>query len=115
MKVAIDGRALTVERTGGGDYTYHLIDEFSNSENEYLVCAHKPLKFGFNYGNISVRVDRFPMGVVWQQIGLPGILSDEKVDVFHSPLFTLPLRLPGRRTERIAWPFSFLRLSRYNR
>lgn len=94
MKIAIDGRALTVIRTGGGYYTYHLLRKLKDSDNQFLICAHKPLMFGVSSGNIDVRIDRFPLGVLWQHIGLPHTLKKEAVDLLHSPLFTLPLYLP---------------------
>ena len=94
MKVAIDGRALTVRRTGGGYYTYHLLERLKDSDNQYLICAHKPLEFEVSSDNIDVRISHFPLGILWQQIGLPHTLRKGRVDLLHSPLFTLPLYLP---------------------
>ena len=93
MKIGIDGRGLTVMRTGGGHYTYHLLKELQDSNNQYLVCAHKPLICDVSSSNIDVKINRFPLGILWQQIGLPRTLMKEKVDLFHSPLFTVPLHL----------------------
>ncbi len=94
MKIAIDGRALTTVKTGGGYYTYHLLEKLKESDNQYLICAHKPLMFELSCDNVEVRINRFPLGTLWQQVGLPHTLVKERVDLLHSPLFTLPLYLP---------------------
>lgn len=96
MKIAIDGRALTTTRTGGGYYTYHLLEKLveRDRDNKYLVCAHKQIGYPIGADNLRVRVDPFPLGMLWQQFGLPRALREEKVDLLHSPLFTLPLRMP---------------------
>jgi glycosyltransferase involved in cell wall biosynthesis len=96
MKIAIDGRALTVLKTGGGGYTYHLLKKLRerDEDNHYILCAHKPIRFASDAANLDVRINRFPLGILWQQIGLPHILMKERVDLFHSPLFTIPFCLP---------------------
>ena len=96
MRIAIDGRALTVSRTGGGCYTYHLLRKLleRDEDNRYVLCAHKPVMFAPGAANLDVKINRFPLGVLWQQAGLPYILMKERVDLFHSPLFTIPFCLP---------------------
>ena len=96
MKIAIDGRALTVSRTGGGCYTYHLLRKLleRDKNNRYVLCAHKPVMFSPAAANLDVKINRFPLGVLWQQVGLPHILAKERVELFHSPLFTIPFCLP---------------------
>ena len=96
MKSAIDGRALTTLRTGGGCYTYHLLKELikKTGGDKYLVCAHKKIITDLAAENLDFRIDRFPLGILWQHAGLPRTLVREKADLLHSPLFTLPHNLP---------------------
>ena len=42
MKIAIDGRALTVLRTGGGCYTYHLLKKLRERDEDNLRARFKP-------------------------------------------------------------------------
>ncbi len=96
MKIAIDGRALTTLRTGGGCYTYYLLKGLleKDGNNRYLVCAHKKITADITAENLDFRIDRFPLGILWQHAGLPRTLVREKVDLLHSPIFTLPHNLP---------------------
>ncbi len=96
MKIAIDGRALTTPRTGGGCYTYHLLKELikKNGRDQYVVCAHKKIVTDLAAENLDFRIDRFPLGILWQHAGLPRTLAREKADLLHSPIFTLPHSLP---------------------
>ena len=94
MRIAVDVRALTVPPTGTGIYTYNLLKEIAklDRENEYWLCAHQPL-FSEDLTqntNFHLQINRAPLGILWQQLRLPRILTKFKIDLFHSPLFTLP-------------------------
>jgi len=96
MRIALDCRALCSAITGGGQYTYHLINELArlDGNNEYFLCSPRDIALPHNADkaqNIEVRINRYPLGIMWQQIGLPAILRDLKIDLFHSPLGTLPI------------------------
>ncbi len=98
MRVVLDGRALAGVRAGGARYVRHLVRGLAQlgEENEYWLCAHRemkerPVQEG---GNFHYRVDRYPLGSIWQNVALPRILKEVRADIFHSTLFTVPLRMP---------------------
>jgi glycosyltransferase involved in cell wall biosynthesis len=96
MKIAIDCRGLCGPRTGGGQYTYHLVRELLkiDPKNTYFLCAHKEIVIPpeiQNNQNVQIKINRYPLGLIWQQFGVPLILSSLKADLFFSPFGTLPL------------------------
>ncbi len=114
MKIAVDCRALTGIKTGGGYYTQNLLKSLSeiDRENEYLLCAHKPIRFPSVGSGMRIAQGSCFSGFVWQNLFLPGIIRREKAGLFHSPLFTLPLKLdcPGIITVFDLTPVLFPRL-----
>lgn len=96
MKIAVDCRALTVQKTGGGYYTSNLLKSLlkTDSVNEYILCAHKPFLFSGSGSKFKIKHGPGAPGLLWQNFLLPAELARERAGLFHSPLFTLPFRLP---------------------
>ncbi len=92
MKIAVDCRALTAIRTGGGYYTENLLNALLeiDRDNEYLLCAHRPFHFEAEGGNAEKIEGNCFSGLLWQNTVLPRVLAREGVGLLHSPLFTLP-------------------------
>jgi glycosyltransferase involved in cell wall biosynthesis len=95
--VAVDLRALVPAPTGIGVYTRSLLLALAaRGSLKYLGMAHRlPREAGeLEAAGIGVERQEAPLGVLWQQMRLPARLRRGDVDLFWSPLITLPLRCP---------------------
>jgi glycosyltransferase involved in cell wall biosynthesis len=92
-RVAVDLRAAVAAPTGIGVYTLALLRELARvGELDLLALAHRePLAAPeLRRDGIAVEWQPAPLGVVWQQTLLPRRLAKGDVDLFWSPLLTLP-------------------------
>jgi len=102
--VAVDLRALVPEATGIGVYTRSLLERLAARGGfRYLGLAHRPVRgaAGLEAAGVGLapEVSRLarslgsllPVGVLWQQMELPGLLRRHEVDLLWSPLQTLPV------------------------
>jgi len=100
--VAVDLRALVPALTGIGVYTRSLLlalAERNGSDRnglDYVGMAHRPPREAGELEAAGVRIEHqaAPLGVLWQQLRLPRRLARGDVDLFWSPLTTLPMRCP---------------------
>ena len=97
--VAVDLRALVPEPTGIGVYTRSLLLALAaggRRDFRYVGMAHRqPRGAGeLEARGIGIEWQKAPLGVVWQQVRLPRRLARGDVDLFWSPLITLPVRCP---------------------
>jgi glycosyltransferase involved in cell wall biosynthesis len=101
--VAVDLRALVPEATGIGVYTRSLLAELARRGTmRYLGLAHRPPRgaAALEQAGVTLEHQGAPLGVIWQQTRLPRRLAQGDVDLFWSPLLTLPLagRVPAVAT-----------------
>jgi glycosyltransferase involved in cell wall biosynthesis len=93
--LAVDLRALVPEATGIGVYTRNLLLALARQEGAFrlLGLAHKRPRGAeaLEAAGIAIEVQPAPLGVLWQQAVLPRRLARGDVDLFWSPLMTLPL------------------------
>jgi alpha-1,3-rhamnosyl/mannosyltransferase len=95
-RVAVDLRALVRAPTGIGVYTLELLRELARAgELDLLGLAQREPAAGDEIRalGIPVEVRDTALGVAWQQLVLPGRLAAGDVDLFWSPLLTLPWRV----------------------
>jgi glycosyltransferase involved in cell wall biosynthesis len=95
--VAADVRALVGEATGIGVYTRSLLLALAQRGNLRLrALAHQPPRDEAELTAAGIAVERqaAPLGLLWQQLLLPRRLRRGDVDLFWSPLITLPLHCP---------------------
>lgn len=95
--VAVDLRALVPAPTGIGVYTRSmLLGLAERGAFSYLGMAHRPPRDGAELAaaGIGFEQQEAPLGVLWQQLALPRRLARGDVDLFWSPLITLPVRCP---------------------
>lgn len=105
MRVGVDATAVPRQRTGAGNYIVNLVRTLGqvDSTNEYVVfgkSAHEPDLLP-NGGTSNVRFIRqdFPgrgARLAWEQVGLPRQVRALRLDVLHSPHYTMPLRHAAR-------------------
>jgi glycosyltransferase involved in cell wall biosynthesis len=105
MRVGIDATAVPVQRTGAGNYIVNLIRTLGQVDrsNEYVIFgkgAHEEeLTPGGGSPNIRFIRQDFPgrgARLAWEQVGLPGQVRAHRLDVLHSPHYTMPLRHSAR-------------------
>jgi glycosyltransferase involved in cell wall biosynthesis len=98
MRIAFDATAIPANRTGAGNYIFNLVRALAeiDSHNEYMVFA-KPehvAEFGITQPNVhfsAVDLASRPLRLAWEQVGLPLRLRQLRVDLLHSPHYTMPL------------------------
>ena len=106
ITIAVDLRALVPEATGIGVYTRNLLLALAalgraggERELRYVGFCHRPPRGAgeLETAGIPIEVQPAPLGVLWQQLQLPRRLARGDVDLFWSPLMTLPLasRVPA--------------------
>ena len=88
MRVVIDGRALVGNRTGIGVHTAEIARRLDLGAAP-LIGSHAQIDDRSGLEHCSFVVDRYPLGVIWQQLALKKIDGD----VFWGPHGTLPLTL----------------------
>jgi glycosyltransferase involved in cell wall biosynthesis len=98
--IAVDLRALVPEATGIGVYTRSLLLALARRGGaRYLGLSHRPARGAAALAAAGVALEHqpAPLGVIWQQVQLPRRLARGDVDLFWSPLQTLPLgsRVPA--------------------
>lgn len=99
--VAVDLRALVPEATGIGVYTRALLGELAAPGRAgggfaYLGLSQRPVRGAaeLTAAGVALETQPAPLGVLWQQTRLPARLAAGDVDLFWSPLATLPGRCP---------------------
>jgi glycosyltransferase involved in cell wall biosynthesis len=99
VRIAFDATAMPMNRAGAGNYIFFLVQALSEVDrvNQYLIFA-KPEHleaFGIvqdNFELIGIAQPSVPRRLLWEQAGLPGELRRRRVDLLHSPHYTMPLR-----------------------
>jgi len=94
--IGVDLRALVGAPSGIGVFTLALLSRLAEQGRaDYLGMAHAPVAAAQELSRLGVRIEHHPapLGVIWQQLLLPRRLRRGDVDLFWSPLLTLPPRL----------------------
>jgi glycosyltransferase involved in cell wall biosynthesis len=103
VRFGIDATALPLQRTGVANYIFGLLGGLAavDRDNAYTVFA-KPVhigQFGIDQANFElVPVDLRARGLrlAWEQVGLPRQVRARRLDVLHSPHYTMPIRHASR-------------------
>ena len=104
LRIGIDATALPERPVGAGNYIIHLIRAFArgNSPADFVIFTQRhalPLlavqeRPGFQ---LVVLPDRSPpMRLLWEQTAFPALAARHKLDLLHSPHYTMPLVYRGR-------------------
>lgn len=107
MKIAIDAREASGKPTGVGRYLVNLLEAWGQPTSparthDFTLYADDRPPGGFSPPEQVfpvTRLRRWPEFIpgrdtLWQQISLPRRLRRERPDIFFSPAYSLPLRLP---------------------
>ncbi len=93
-RLAVDVRAVLDQPTGIGVYTRALLSALARRGRfDLLAVAHREPRDGawMREHGIAFEAQPAPYGLLWQQLQLPRRLGRGDVDLFWSPLQTLPL------------------------
>ncbi|MHC4597622.1 MAG: glycosyltransferase [Planctomycetota bacterium] len=98
MRIGIDARALAVPTAGIAVYTRSLLREFASlaPHHRYFLYSTKPFESPAA-GPFVPRIGRgltARKGSLWMQITVPRLCMRDRIDLFWSPLQTLPVALP---------------------
>jgi glycosyltransferase involved in cell wall biosynthesis len=95
--LAVDLRALVLPPAGIGVHTEELLVSLAHQGSFRLVgLAHRPLAEPkrLEREGIEVRIQSAPSGFLWQHLLAPRAAEGCHADLYWSPVFTLPFRLP---------------------
>ncbi len=107
MRIGIDTTALPARPFGAAHYIIHLTQAVLrvDSANEYVILT-KPEDAAHFEGLGRARVLSIPLGgrlprLAWEQTRLPALAREHRLDLLHSPHYTMPLRTPCRSVVTI--------------
>jgi glycosyltransferase involved in cell wall biosynthesis len=105
LVVGIDGRELQGRPTGTGRYLRNLLRRWRETGDTLVVYFHgePPPEATLDHPAITPRAvgDGRARGLVWQQLLLPAAARTDRLDVFFSPAYSCPLRLPTPRVTAV--------------
>jgi glycosyltransferase involved in cell wall biosynthesis len=103
LRIGIDATSLPAQLTGAGNYVFQLLSALARGDraNEYLVFTTSCQAEALGVEREGFRVVRrdFPgrgMRLAWEQLALPALVHRYRLDVLHSPHYTMPLRHSAR-------------------
>lgn len=103
MHIGIDATSLPEQLTGAGNYVFQLISALNriDTANRYLVFTSTRQAEALGVEREGFRVLRHDFRargtrLVWEQLGLPTLVRRHRLDVLHSPHYTMPLRHSAR-------------------
>ncbi len=103
MRIGIDARMLRY--SGIGKYIRNLIENLAgiDRKNQYILfCKEADLGVcKINQENFHFQVVRAPLFSLREQLSLPFMIKKNRLDIFHTPHFNLPLFLPAKRMVTI--------------
>lgn len=96
MRIGIDATALPSPLFGAGNYIAELIRALTHLDetNEYLVFTKPTHKSLFDSARAEIIPASLPsriMRIGWEQTFLPLLVKRHRIDLLHSPHYTIPL------------------------
>jgi glycosyltransferase involved in cell wall biosynthesis len=110
MRIGINGRFLMAKRTGVQRAAYNLLRTLVqvDRENEYLIFTGESQiqNPDWAYPNVKIIPARIRFGEsfrnhFWEQLSLPRLARQHKIDILHSPANTAPLMYHGKSVIHI--------------
>jgi glycosyltransferase involved in cell wall biosynthesis len=94
MRIALDATPLTVQKSGIGEYTYQLAVHLAlrYPQDDFLLVSNFP--FAPIKGPANLKFKACATNWIsgrWWLVGLPRLLEQEGVDVFHGTDYSVPL------------------------
>lgn len=94
MRVALDASAIPDPPGGAGRYVLALAAELSRRHDVDLTVVSRVGDAGRWPAPVAAKAPAVrPVRLGWEQVGLPRVVRDLRVDVHHGPHYTTPLAL----------------------
>lgn len=100
MRIAIDTTAMPVQRVGAGNYILNLACKIVENigQNECVIftnarAMHDFMAIKSRATFISLTGNSRFQRILWEQFRLPALVRSNRVDLLHSPHYTVPLVL----------------------
>ena len=102
MKIGIDATSLPEHPVGAGRYILHLIESLAHiiTNDELIVFIHHnrrhllKLTEGDHIRLVVIKDKNVAWRLIWEQTHLPGLTKKLKLDILHSPHYTMPFVHP---------------------
>lgn len=98
MRIGLDATTVPEQITGAGYYVVNLCRSLTelDPENQYLIFANQVVNRAFGNSLAGARIRARPFKtrierILWEQAILPAQIREERLEVFHSPHYTMPL------------------------
>lgn len=109
MRIAVDGRKLSENKTGIGNYVDSMLESILkiDKDNEYFVFSDKPILTKIESNNVRyIVINKFNFNFLnnqiyqpfWLNVLLPPILKKYKIDIFWGPNFVKPISFPAEKS-----------------
>lgn len=99
MRVLLDATAVPADRGGVGRYVDELAPELDRAGVSLVlavqqrdVAHYASIVPGAEVVAAPATIERRPVRMVWEQVGLPRLARKVRADVLHSPHYTMPRR-----------------------
>jgi len=97
MRIGVDAREMRGHTTGVGRYLGGLLDAWATdpraSAHHFVLYTPGEIGRPIDPRRFTVRVIPGTGGTFWEQIQLPTIAARDRLDVWYSPAYSVPLRL----------------------
>jgi len=97
MRIGIDARELCGRATGVGRYLGGLVRAWSEDpvalQHDFVLYAPEPPAVPLDAARFTTRIVPGPSGTWWEQVRLPRVADEDRLDVFFAPAYTAPLDL----------------------
>ncbi len=98
-RIGVDARQLSTQVSGIGRYNAEVLSRLVEMGHEWFLYSHRPLALGdWNRPNVQVRtagISHTYLRMLWSQTVMPWWASQDRLDLFWSPLHRLPLVMPS--------------------
>jgi len=102
VRIGIDATALPPQRTGVANYVFGLLQGLSRVDrgSAYVVFA-KPMHVrqlavdAPNFTFVPIELPARGLRLAWEQVGLPRQVRRHRLDLLHSPHYTMPVSHPA--------------------
>ncbi|MCP1092512.1 glycosyltransferase family 4 protein [Bacillaceae bacterium OS4b] len=124
MKIGIDGRKLTKNKTGIGNYLENMLQYILkyDSVNEYYIFTDREIK-DYKFNNINIiTVNKFNTFIksdqiyqpIWLNIVIPFYFRKYGIDIFWGPNFVKPLTFPSQKSILTIHDLAFKDVKEYH-
>lgn len=94
MKIGIDCHNLETKRTGTGRYLMNLLKYWAKENAEIVLYFKNQIPNDIPAGNFQKKVLNTNSNFWFEHILLPKTIKKHGVEIFFSPSYILPIRIP---------------------